>query len=117
MILSRNFLRPPFDFDLTGHNKTGLIKFNVYKWKLVNHFSAFFALPLLGLLTNWSFFLNSSFNANKYAQYPNLKKSFCVQRFEIVLNGYFFVLKKETLSKTYHQEFLKSVEITECQRE
>ncbi|RNA04373.1 hypothetical protein BpHYR1_014144, partial [Brachionus plicatilis] len=35
-------------------------------------FFCIFALPLLGLLTNWSFFLNNSFNANKCAQYPNL---------------------------------------------
>ncbi|RNA37993.1 hypothetical protein BpHYR1_052912, partial [Brachionus plicatilis] len=74
-------------------------------WKLENHFSIFFALPLLGLLTNWSFFINSSFNVNKFAQYPNLvknlqenfilKKSFCAERFDIVLNS-FYVLKTAT---------------------
>ncbi|RNA29120.1 hypothetical protein BpHYR1_038902 [Brachionus plicatilis] len=61
---------------------------------MVRYKKPFFALPFLGLLTNWSFFLNSSFNANKCALYPNLKKSFCAERFEIVLNGYFFVLKR-----------------------
>ncbi|RMZ94088.1 hypothetical protein BpHYR1_014582, partial [Brachionus plicatilis] len=32
-------------------------------------------------------FLNSSYNTNKCAQYHNLKKSFCAERFEIALNG------------------------------
>ncbi|RNA15961.1 hypothetical protein BpHYR1_040439 [Brachionus plicatilis] len=42
-------------------------------WKLENHFPAFFALPLLVFFSNFNFCVE--------------KKSFCAERFEIVLNG------------------------------
>ncbi|RNA32718.1 hypothetical protein BpHYR1_038836 [Brachionus plicatilis] len=38
----------------------------------------------------------------------NLKKSFCAERFEIVLNGYFFVLKRETPLEIIMPRFLSS---------
>ncbi|RNA06752.1 hypothetical protein BpHYR1_019343, partial [Brachionus plicatilis] len=69
------------------------------RWKLVSRkpFFRIFCSTSFRFIDKLVLFLNSSFNANKRAQYPYLKKSFCAEHFEIVLNGYFFVLKREIL--------------------